>query len=257
MKKIILTTIIVFLAVVRVSAAEGDSLRILWVGNSYTYYHDLPQIVKDIASSQRMKLSTTTILKGGEQFSGHLKNPRLISELKRGGWDYVVLQEQSTLPSLATNDVIKSTYPYAHTLDSMAKAGSPQVKVIYYMTWGHKYGTIYKTDYEPAHHYTTMQERLKTSYLEMAHMNNSWCAPVGMAWKKIRDEHPDYQIYEDDCTHPSVLGSYLAANVIFTTIYQRQYQTGVKCGIADSQAEVIQQTAQQTVLENLRLLNIK
>ena len=102
-----------------------------------------------------------------------------------------------------------------------------------------------------------MQERLKTTYLEMAHMNNSWCAPVGMAWKKIREEHPDYQIYEDDCTHPSILGSYLAANVIFTTIYQRQYQTSVKCGIADSQAEVIQQTAQQTVLENLRLLNIK
>ncbi|MBQ5971608.1 MAG: SGNH/GDSL hydrolase family protein [Prevotella sp.] len=257
MKKVILTVIFAIATCFNLSAADGDSLRILWIGNSYTYFHDLPKIVKDIASSQHMRLSTTTVLKGGEQLSGHLKNPRLVSLLKNGGWDYVVVQEQSTLPALATDDVIKSTYPYAHTIDSMAKASSPGVKVIYYMTWGHKYGTIYKTDYEPAHHYTTMQERLKTSYLEMAHMNNSWCAPVGMAWKKIREEHPDYQIYEDDCTHPSVLGSYLAANVIFTTIYQRQYQTSVKCGIADSQAEVIQQTAQQTVLENLRLLNIK
>ena len=257
MKKVILTVIFAIATCFNLSAADGDSLRILWIGNSYTYFHDLPKIVKDIASSQHVKLSTTTILKGGERLKGHVQNPRLTNELKRGGWDYVVVQEQSTIPSLSTESVINETYPYAHTIDSLAKKHSPNVHVIYYMTWGHKYGCIDKTGYEPAQHYTTMQERLKTTYLEMAHMNNSWCAPVGMAWKKIRDEHPDYQIYEDDCTHPSVLGSYLAANVIFTTIYQRQYQTGVKCGIADSQAEVIQQTAQQTVLENLRLLNIK
>ena len=257
MKRFFFIVLLSLAASFRLSAAEGDSLRILWIGNSYTYFHDLPQIVKDIASSQRMRLSTTTVLKGGEQLSGHLKNPRLVSLLKSGGWDYVVVQEQSTLPSLATEDVIKTTYPYAHAIDSMAKAGSPGVRVIYYMTWGHKYGTIYKTDYEPAHHYTTMQERLKTSYLEMAYKNQSWCAPVGMAWKKVRDEHPEIQLYEDDCTHPSIYGSYLAANVIFTVICQRQYQTGVKCGIADEQAELLQQTAQHTVLENLRLINIR
>ena len=53
------------------------------------------------------------------------------------------------------------------------------------------------------------------------------------------------------------MGSYLAANVIFTTIWQRPYQTGVCCGLPEDQAEILQQTAQKTVLENMTLLNIK
>ena len=36
-----------------------------------------------------------------------------------------------------------------------------------------------------------MQERLITSYLEMAYDNDAWCAPVGMAWRRVRAERPD------------------------------------------------------------------
>ena len=74
MKKVILTAIFAIATCFNLSAADGDSLRILWIGNSYTYFHDLPKIVKDIASSQRVKLSTTTILKGGERLKGHVQD---------------------------------------------------------------------------------------------------------------------------------------------------------------------------------------
>ena len=60
-----------------------------------------------------------------------------------------------------------------------------------------------------------------------------------------------------DCFHPGPLGSYLAANVIFTTIYGKPYQTDCTLGFPAEQAEYIQRVAQQTVLENLTLLNIK
>ena len=53
------------------------------------------------------------------------------------------------------------------------------------------------------------------------------------------------------------LGSYLAANVIFTTIYGKPYQTACTLDFPAEQAEYIQRVAQQTVLENLTLLNIK
>ena len=49
----------------------------------------------------------------------------------------------------------------------------------------------------------------------------------------------------------------LAANVIFTTIYGKPYQTACTLDVPAEQAEYIQRVAQQTVLENLTLLNIK
>jgi len=245
------------MSAVTAGAAEGDSLRVLWIGNSYTFFNDLPAMVRDIAATQGMKMSMTTVLKGGERLSGHLRNPRLHELLKRGGWDYVVVQEFSSGPADDTRTVARTVYPYARTIDSMAVKHSPKAKVIFYMTWGHKYGNVYKSDYVLDDTYETMQERLKTSYLEMAHDNDAWCAPVGMAWQTVRREHPEYQLYNQDCFHPSPAGSYLAANVIFTTIRQRPYQTDVTGGLPAAQAETLQQTAQRTVLDNMKLLNIR
>ena len=49
-------------------AKDADSLRVLWVGNSYTYYNDMPAIVQQIAATQKVKVSCTRFLKGGERF---------------------------------------------------------------------------------------------------------------------------------------------------------------------------------------------
>lgn len=255
-RHILLVTLMSLVAMVS-GAEERDSLRMLWIGNSYTFFNDLPSTVRSIAASQGMGLSITTVVKGGEHLSGHLRNPRLHELLKRGGWDYVVVQEFSAGPAADTRTVARTVYPYAKTIDSLAVKYSPEAKVVFYMTWGHKYGNVYKNGYALDDDYQTMQERLKTSYLEMAHDNGAWCAPVGMAWQTVRKEHPEYVLYAPDCFHPSPVGSYLAANVIFTTIWQRPYQTGVCCGLPEEQAEILQQTAQKTVLENMTLLNIK
>ena len=151
----------------------------LWIGNSFTYFNDLPGMVREIAASQGVKLSCTRFLKGGERFSGHLKNPELIRALISGHWDYIVLQEQSTAPAMPTRQVIRKVYPAARTLDSLAHVGSPDAKVIFYMTWGHKFGNRKPVaGYPLANDYENMQERLKTSYLEMAYDNDAWCAPV-------------------------------------------------------------------------------
>ena len=239
------------------SAQTPDSLRVLWIGNSFTFVNDLPKMVQHIASSKQMKLSCTRALKGGEQLSGHLKNQTLLDYLSKGGWDYVVIQEQSANPAQPTRLVAEKVYPYAKELTKLIREGSPKAHIIFYMTWGHKYGNVENVkDYPLGDSYEGMQERLKTSYLEMTYDNDAWCAPVGMAWKRVRTERPNCVLYSHDLTHPSVTGSYLAANVIFTTIYQRQYQTDFLSNLSVEDAEYIQQVAQKTVLENLRLLNI-
>lgn len=241
---------------------EKDSVRILYIGNSYTYYNKLYQTVQDIAANiardHRMKLAYKAYTPGGCTFKKHLQNKDVLETIRKGGWDYVVLQEQSSAPAMPTAIVQKETYPYARQLDSLIHVHNPKAKVIFYMTWGHKDGCQKKIkNYPLINTYSGMQERLITSYLEMAYENNAFCAPVGLAWKRVREERPYCTLYAPDASHPSVLGSYLAANVIFATIYQSPYQTSCTNGLEPELAEYIQQVAQQTVLNNKSLLNLE
>ena len=255
--KLVLRLIFVLLPLGSMAQTQ-DSLRVLWVGNSFTYYNDLPATVREIAASQGVKLSCARILKGGERFSGHLKNRALLDTLARGGWDYVILQEQSSSPAMPTGEVAREVYPFARMLDSLVHAGSPRAQVIFYMTWGHRNGCRRPVaGYPPINSYELMQARLVTSYLEMTYDNDAWCAPVGLAWRQVRAQHPDWDLYQPDNYHPSPTGSYLAANVIFTTSFRKPYLTEVRAGLPAEQAGYLQHLAQRTVLDNLVLLNIR
>lgn len=262
MKLKLLTLCMLFVCqLLSAKTTDNDSVRVLFIGNSYTYYHDLPSIVKGIAANIaqdfRMKLSVRKYTPGGWTFQKHLQMKDEIAAIKEGNWDYVVLQEQSSNPAKPTDSVLRNTYPYAQQLTELVRRHNPKAKVIFYMTWGHKDGCQEPVkNYPLISTYEGMQDRLITSYLEMAYRNNAWCAPVGMAWKRVRAEHPYMTLYWPDGSHPSTLGSYLAANVIFATIYQKSYQSTYKLDLAAETAEYIQQVAQQTVLRNKTLLNI-
>ena len=107
MIKYVFRLLLILLPLGGMARTQQDSLRVLWVGNSFTYFNDLPAMVQQIASTQKMKISCTRFLKGGERFSGHLQNKKLLQALADGGWDYVVLQEQSSAPAMPTGQVAR------------------------------------------------------------------------------------------------------------------------------------------------------
>lgn len=123
---------------------ENDTINILWIGNSYTFYNDLPTMTKKIAEDVGIIINNTTVLKGGQRLSGHLKNPVLHELLTKGEWDYVVIQELSTTPAYSSKYVMENIYPYASEIDSIAHVYSPDVTTLFYMTWGHKNGSSVK-----------------------------------------------------------------------------------------------------------------
>lgn len=237
---------------------KSDSLRVLFIGNSFTYFNELPQTVSQIAASQGIKLSATQFAPGGYYMKQHVEHEKLQKLIRQGGWDFVVIQEQSAALAMPSDTVLQNSYPAAHTLDSLIHAHNAAARVVFYMTWGHKDGCQEEVDNYPLiYSYEGMQDRLRINYLEMTYRNKAWCAPVGMAWQQIRKERPDYVLYMPDRSHPSMLGSYLAANVIFCTLFPKPYQTDVLLGMPAEQGEYIQQVAQKTVLNNLKLLNIE
>lgn len=239
------------------SHEQNDSTRVLFIGNSYTRYNKMPQTVKDIAETQKVYIAYTAITPGGAKLSQHVNDEYVIELIKKGHWDYVILQDQSSAPAYTSELVMEHVYMAATSLDSLIHAHNTNARVIFYMTWGHKDGCQKPIENYPLiNTYEGMQERLKLSYLEMAYRNKAWCAPVGMVWQQVRRERPDYILYHPDRSHPSRLGSYLAANVIFSTIYQKPYQTNVTDELPADQAEYIQQVAQKTVFQNMELINI-
>lgn len=259
--RLLLVSCWLMLSVLTVSAGKPakDSLQILWIGNSYTIYNDLPSMVTRLAAEQGLKLAATRFLKGGEHLSGHYANPALIKALKKGGWDYVVLQEFSTGPAQSTREVIADTYHYAHLLDSLAHDGSPSCHVIFYMTWGHKAGNAHnKSQLDPAYpldeNYTDFQAHLRLSYLEMTYDNKAWCAPVGIAWQDIRTHHPDINLYAPDGYHPSLAGSYLAAHTFVATLLRKRYTTRQYYNLLAPRANILCKAAQNAVLNNKKLL---
>ena len=99
-----------------------------------------------------------------------------------------------------------------------------------------------------------MQQRLATSYLEMAYRSGGWCAPVGLAWMRVRSEKPEYELYMPDGSHPSEAGTLLAANVIFSVIYGKPYASEIRAGVPQRKKPPIITDAP---FDNLRLINVE
>ncbi|WP_321333912.1 M14 family metallopeptidase [uncultured Bacteroides sp.] len=224
----------------------GDSVRALFIGNSYTYYNKMVQMVKSIATSNGKKLAVKMIEHGGWTLKQHAANAETLEAIKEGGWDFVVLQEHSEGPAQEKEWVRKNVYMAANSLDSLRRLYNPQGKTVFYMTWGHQIDT-----------YARMQQRLAESYLEMTSHLNAWCAPVGIAWKRVRTESPGLVLYDPDHSHPSLAGSYLAANVFYSALFQKPYTSTYDAGLPKEEALYLQRTAQETVLSNLSLWNIQ
>ena len=89
---------------------EKDTLKVLFVGNSFTYYYNLPQVVKAMSNnSETIYIDSYHSLVGGSNLSHHLnqeKGSRTIEMLNKEAYDYVVLNHHS----LAATDNVNSLF---------------------------------------------------------------------------------------------------------------------------------------------------
>ena len=198
----------------------AQSTRVLFIGNSYTSVNDLPSLVSQIYSAAGETLDYTMSAPGGSTFQQHCSAS--LPYIQQGGWDYVVLQEQSQLPSFPINQFMQESYPYAQELCSLIRQYNPDAKIVFYMTWGRKNGDPQNGQYyPPLNTYEGMDSLLHARYLLMAQDNESCVSPVGAVWHQIRDQYPDLELYQSDGSHPSYFGSYVAACSFYTSFTGR------------------------------------
>lgn len=252
MKKVHVNLFIFTILFLSISDIKGqDTLRVLFLGNSYTSYNNLPQLVKDLSTSAGKNLITDVNMPGGITISGHLNDPTSIAKVSQGNWDYVVVQEQSQLPTIdyyRYNDM----YPSLTDLKMMVEQFSPCAKLITYMTWGRRYGGqqcdpngVYCSPVFTG--FNHMQDSLTSAYMQISDMLNIQCAPVGVAWQQVLND-TNLVLHSADNSHPNMDGSYLAACAIYSSIWKAP-SSGIafNAGIVASRAAYYQSKSDQTV----------
>lgn len=211
-------------------------MNVLFIGNSYTYFNDMPQICTGIAASMGDVFFSKQSTIGGYSLKQHTSDSstlKLIREKHRNystgrlaDWDYVVLQEHSRNPSLIQNEVEKNVYPFAAKLDSNIHTHNPTARIIYYMTWGRKNGdSVGCKTWSAVCSYQGMDSLLALRYKVMAQKSGSLLSPVGAVWRYIRQNYPSIELYNSDESHPSEAGSYAAATCFYTLLFKKDPTT--------------------------------
>ncbi len=235
--------------------SQQTTKKALFLGNSYTAYNSLPNLVENIANSLGDSLIHDRNTPGGQTMAGHASNATSLNKISSQEWDYVVLQSQSQEPSFPPSQVANDVYPYAQQLTDSIRSNTSCGTPLFFMTWGRKNGDASNcAAYPPICTYEGMQQRLRESYMEMASTNQGRVAPVGVAWKRVREEYPEIELYTQDESHPSYAGSYLAASVFYSSIFQKSCEASYFIGSLDSTtARRLRTIASETVLDSLGL----
>ena len=231
----------------------AQSKRVLFLGNSYTGVNNLPLLFKNVALSTNDSIIIDSNTPGGYTFQLHTTNATSQSKLMAGNWDFVVLQEQSQLPSFPDDQVATEVFPYARTLDSTINQYSPCAETVFYRTWGRKVGDASNcATWPPVCTYEGMDSLLHMRYMQMAADNNALVSPVGVVWKYLRTMHPEIELYATDGSHPSAAGSYAAACSFYSVILRKNpVAITYNFGLTDAVARNIKEAVKLLVYDSL------
>lgn len=226
-----------------------DTLRALFIGNSYMAVNNLPTLVSEVANAQGDYLIYDSNTPGGQTFQMHANNAINYQKMQAQAWDYIILQGQSQEPSFPYEQVNTQTLPYALQLADSAKSIQPCSQVNFFMTWGRQNGD---PQWDSINTFDKMNARLRAAYLRIADSAAAAVSPVGVAWKFVRDNYPNINLYQQDGSHPSLEGSYLAACVFYSALFQKSCLNNTfNPGIGHGDAFILQQVASNIVLDSL------
>lgn len=212
-------------------------MNILFIGNSFTYYNDMPAVFESMAQMSQIDASVKSVTFGGYYLHQHIQpGSEARKMLETNKWDYVVIQEQSINPLTDYADFRSS----ADTLASLARECGAEV--VLYQTWAYENGSAKIKDTGLS--YSKMNSELKKAYMRAAKSCGAKRAPVGSAFYRVFKKHPGIALYDSrDGYHPSAAGSYLAACVIFYSIFGFKRKIKFTASLEPETAALLQKSA--------------
>ena len=184
---------------VGMAAPPAQPLRVLFVGNSYTYGGNLPKVVQAMSEADPLgrTLAVDSVTTAGFQLAGHWKRTNARAKIAEARWDVVVLQDHST-QTLERPELFHQ-YMGLFAAEVQAAGARPFV----FMTW--------------ARQATPERQAIITAaYEQAAAANRATVVPVGLAWQTaLADAETSVTLHVSDGSHPGKLGVYLNACMFY------------------------------------------
>ena len=196
-------------------------MNILFIGNSYTYFSDLPTLFASLCAANGQDVRVDSVTCGGRRLHENLNafcndfNPddeysKRISELvEENEYDVLFLQEQSCLPIVEPQMFLAGVVGLSTVIGAW--------RTVLYATWGRADGSD-----TLAHYGWTregMTEGLYNAYCQAAQIAHAEVSPVGLCFAKIVESHPEIDLYDPDKSHPSYAGTCVAALSHYKTVF--------------------------------------
>jgi len=182
-------------------------MRILMIGNSFTYYHKMPRILGKITGAEVVARAEANAFLNDHLDEDSPIGSATLKLLTEEKWDYVVIQEYSNGPIFRRDAFFKSV----RELCRLARE-SGAVPVLY-ATWAYREGSEKLAGMNMS--YQKMADTLSEAYHSAAEENGGIVADVGKAFTDVREF---VELYKEDDYHPSAAGAVLAAETIARAI---------------------------------------
>ncbi|HYJ80120.1 MAG TPA: hypothetical protein VEW03_10985 [Longimicrobiaceae bacterium] len=213
----------------------GGGKRVLFVGNSLTYTNDLPGMVQAMAAAAGETMQVVSVAVPAYSLEDHWNDGDARTEIRRGGWDVVVLQQGPS--SLPESRVLLLEYVRRFGAEIRAGGAEPAL----YAVW-------------PSLQRAADFDRVSESYALAAQEVDGMLFPAGEAWRAAWRREPALQLYGADDFHPAAAGTYAAALVIFGKLYGRspvglpaqlRLRSGAEVRLNADAAEILQRAAEE------------
>ena len=206
-------------------------MKVLFVGNSFTARNDVPGLIADMAQSRGHSLEHKLISAGGASLKMHWNKGDAQKAMEKTRYDYVVLQEQSTLPVKNC----QRTHENIRLFDEAIRTSG--AKMVLYLTWARE--KVPET-----------QKALTDCYMSIGQELGAIVVPAGVAWERVLATPSHPVLHDKDGSHQTLAGSYLAACVFFAVLFEES-PVGVPAevkGLTPAEVAMLQNAAQEVAL---------
>lgn len=197
------------------------TFRVLLIGNSLTYFNELPALLEALADSAGVEdLYVQSVAYPDYGLGDHFAQGTALREIRKGGWRYVVMQQgPSALPE-SREYLLEWVQRFATEI--RAVGATPAL----YAVW-------------PSAARSFDFDRVHESYALAALAVQGSLIPAGEAWRAAWRMQASLPLYGADGFHPSVQGTYLAALVMLQRFYPALTPVGLPATVSLGKSSLV------------------
>ncbi len=194
---------------------KSKQISILFIGNSFSYYHSLPKLIAHFAhASDSGGIFVGGVFRGGATLKMLWDDGKALKKLRSRKWDYVVLQERGRLGGIIKDGIVHVGKPqeftsYATQFDKVAKKSGAKT-ILYCPPSFIGVGLL-----EDA-------KKLNTIYATVIKKLHAQMISSGSAFMLAMKERSDMSLFERDEHHPNSVGTYLIASLFYRKLFRKK-----------------------------------